>query len=643
MKRFVCILLILVLTASALAACAPSGGSSAESSAPESSKTESSVPDASVEESFQSDISTVDNSEVSRPAETEPVEIKTGKLDLSKTTYCSGSLKGLCWLDDTNLIIGAMTNDTVTMNITIYNIVTGEEILLGQDKFSGERMSLIGETFDCDGEYLYYSHDDWSLRRIRLIDGEVETAEPHADMKDHTFYVEGTWRGKLLYCKQEIDPEGSLVSRHWYWEDVFTGERSEQIEACAEKDLTEYLDGLDGDKTYYPGSDTVILLPGGKRILDFSFCRFYRQYDEHYYYEAWSTPPLPHDGSALFVRVYDPDGSIIFSEDFVAQGDISCNWSEDGEKLYFMVEESSYNSVVPDLRLRCCDLATGERTETSFEYVTTKWAYLNDNVDRQVVFSSDGSFYAFIMRSAENTFDLCRQYIGGEFAKCFTVWDEYGYNGPAYINLSPNEQNMAIMFAYRDKPASPVAMLVNVADEGEPAVSSVDAQAEEYCEKYVTPWCRGCPFIFDFDYRDASSPQDPELFDGEVDWLFANCWYLSHGESPTYDGAPTVFQPDIVENTIGVYFPFPTRLLRNDAMGGGINNYYKGVYPFEGVFEYRNTYAVVNEYGHDEESGLLVLKCSLYPAGTNHQLLGFTLWIEEHPDGSWRYLANHVE
>ncbi len=170
-------------------------------------------------------------------------------------------------------------------------------------------------------------------------------------------------------------------------------------------------------------------------------------------------------------------------------------------------------------------------------------------------------------------------------------------------------------------------------------VSSVDAEAEAYCDKYVTPWCLNCPFFYDFDYRDPSAPLAPEaLF---VNWLFDNCWYLSHGESPTYDGAPAAFPADVVEETIGEYFPFPPELLREMAVADGYKQYFKGEYHLRGGFGGGGSYVIVSDYSQD--GGLLRLACEIYSTDDDELLLAFTLWIEEYPDGGYRYMANRVD
>ena len=68
--------------------------------------------------------------------------------------------------------------------------------------------------------------------------------------------------------------------------------------------------------------------------------------------------------------------------------------------------------------------------------------------------------------------------------------------------------------------------------------------------------------MFDFDYRDESAPEPPEKV--SVSWLFANCWYIAHGESPDgkYEGT---YPAQLVEDTIGRYFPFPPEELRRFA------------------------------------------------------------------------------
>ena len=170
-------------------------------------------------------------------------------------------------------------------------------------------------------------------------------------------------------------------------------------------------------------------------------------------------------------------------------------------------------------------------------------------------------------------------------------------------------------------------------------VSSVDVQAEEYCNKYIMLWCLNCPFLYDYDYRDPSAPKEPEaLF---VSWLFDNCWYLSHGDSPTSDGAQFVYPAEKVESTIAEFFPFPPELLREKAVADGYKQYFKGEYHLRGGFGGRPPYPVVSDYSQDD--GLLRLACEMYSVDTDELLLAFTLWIEERPDGGWRYMANRVD
>ena len=117
-----------------------------------------------------------------------------------------------------------------------------------------------------------------------------------------------------------------------------------------------------------------------------------------------------------------------------------------------------------------------------------------------------------------------------------------------------------------EKAEPPEASAPEQSETEEPTISepvkSCDETGEEYCKKYVAPWCLNCPFVFDFDYRDESAPEPPEKV--SVSWLFANCWYITHGDSPDgkYEGT---YPAQLVEDTIGRYFPFPPEELRRFA------------------------------------------------------------------------------
>ena len=193
-----------------------------------------------------------------------------------------------------------------------------------------------------------------------------------------------------------------------------------------------------------------------------------------------------------------------------------------------------------------------------------------------------------------------------------------------------------------EKSEPPEASAPEQSETEEPTISepvkSCDETGEAYCEKYVAPWCLNCPFVFDFDYRDESAPEPPEKV--SVSWLFANCWYIAHGESPDgkYEGT---YPAQLVEDTIGRYFPFPPEELRRFANSEerDVIRYSGGEYRLARGFGGGGAYMAVS--GYSKENGLLQLDCDMYSADQNTLLLSFSLVISES-DGGYKYLANHV-
>jgi len=656
----------------ALCACAPiSGESSAESSSSESSAAESSTPESSAPESSVSESSAPESSvsessaaDVSVPEQSgadEPVEIKSGFFDQSATEYFYGRLVDLCWLDDTRLIIGVVEYDSSNMNIGIYNIATGEEFLLGHDIFTEEDWLRVRGTFDCDGEYLYYSHEGWSMRRIRLSDGKAESAEPDAGIKTDRLSVEGCYHGRLLYCVCETGPDGSRTPKYRYWENPFTGERSDMIDLSKlpanerkEAFLIEHPDCSQSLPENIVSPSGMISLYGLRAELG--------RPSENQPQDPFA--PSPHDGVMLIVTALDENGNVLLDEDFFGLGGVWNFWSSDGSKLYFLVDDAPFGAEAPELRLICFDLTTGERTETGFGYVPSSY------MKPCALFSSDGSFCVFTTINADRRITFRRQNTDGTRTKIYGV--SLSNVNDMVMRLSPNERLIVCTCAGPNEggPPRPIALMLDVSAEYDVFYNNDDGSVEAaaYCEKYIAPWCLNCPFAYEFDYRDPSSPQTPQKLN--VEWLFANCWYLSHGESPAYDGSPAAFPADVVEETIGEYFPFPPELLRGLAVDDGDKQYYDGEYHFSGEYspsppellrelpvtsgrrqyfdgeEYRfigfgvgGIYATVNKF-NQREDGLLILLCNFYSIDTDEVLLNSELWIEEHPDGSWRYIYN---
>ena len=455
MKKIVAMLLAVLLLG---AGCAPVEPESSavepvvESSAAESSEDEVSESSSegdrteteSSREEDESESSVAESSKVERPADPPPKtdwEIVNEMRDVDENgngfitfpdAKCLSTMRNLCldtvWVDESNIVVlmrqrqGQRDGHT---QIVLFNMDTQEERLLWEGEFDYNLYWVEHEHYSMDlnlhsdGEYVYYTTENFEVCRIRLSDGKKEIGSYFKvqDLRRSTMR-----NGWVILQDFEADPVTFTVNN------AFTGE-SFEIKTGIRRADNEGVNANGAAVEEWSGESNRTMVefsPTGKNFLVYR-CDF----------KKYLSPPWE---ETFTFYVFDFEGNLILEKQQVeANYNIDWVWDRTDTTIHVLANNNTEKEAKPKTMYRF-DIAAG--TKTVYEPPEKIGTYGITSF----ILSSQGDFYLYWenvgdggRREERRTKICCYDCRSGEETVIYHFNEEQNSVRWSYEVLSPDD------------------------------------------------------------------------------------------------------------------------------------------------------------------------------------------------------------